>query len=134
MSERDRLLARKDKLEAKLAALEKREAEKRKKDEAKRAELAGRAVLKRANADPGFAAELRAVLERTVTGRRNRALFDLEGDRPARGTEAGAQKTSETGAPEPGGQGGEYRLTREPGEGAGEHGTAGTSSWPHRSG
>lgn|GEM_PF-5930303 len=90
MSERDRLLARKEKLEARLAAIERRDAERRKKDDARRAELAGRAVLKFAESDPDFARRLAAVLNKAVRGKRDRALLGLEERPPGSASAPGA--------------------------------------------
>ena len=82
--EKERLLARKQKIEQRLADLEKEAARRREKDEERKAALAGRAVLKHARGDADFAARLRAVLDAEITGVRQRALFDL----PARSAAA----------------------------------------------
>ena len=52
--------------------------------ERRRAELAGEAVLKVARTDPQFAAMLRDILNASITGRRNRELFDLKVEAPVR--------------------------------------------------
>jgi transposase len=79
---RQRLLERKKRLEQQLKELDEREARQKQKNDPKRAQVAGRAVLKHAKNDPQFAATLRDILDTLVTGKRNRKLFDLPGDRP----------------------------------------------------
>lgn len=75
--EKERLLARKKDIEQRLAAIEKAEQKKREEQEKRKAELAGRAVLKHARKDETFARQLRAILDAEITGVRLRALFDL---------------------------------------------------------
>jgi hypothetical protein len=75
--EKQRLLARKEKIERRLAAIQETEERRRKKDEQRKAELAGRAVLKHALKDERFAAELRGILDAEVTAAAARALFGL---------------------------------------------------------
>ena len=72
---KQRLLARKEKIEQRLAAIRKPEERRREKDEKRKAELAGRAVLRHAAKDERFAAELRAILDAEITAAsRPRAL------------------------------------------------------------
>jgi hypothetical protein len=52
------------------------------KDERKRAELAGRAVLSRAKADPRFAATLRSILDASIQEERHRKLLGLPVEKP----------------------------------------------------
>lgn len=75
--DKERLLARKRDIEARLAAIDKAEREQREKQEKRRAELAGQAVLKRARKDESFARQLQTILDTEITGMRLRALFDL---------------------------------------------------------
>jgi hypothetical protein len=75
--EKERLLARKKDIENRLAEIEKAEQNKREKQEKRRAELAGRAVLKHARKDEAFGRQLRAILDSEIAGARLRALFDL---------------------------------------------------------
>ena len=75
--EKERLLARKQEIEARLAAIEKAERKQREQQEKRRAELAGQAVLKHARKDEAFARQLRSILDAEITGVRLRALFDL---------------------------------------------------------
>jgi hypothetical protein len=75
--DKDKLLARKKDIEERLAAIEKAEREQREQQEKRRAELAGRAVLKHARKDEAFARQLRTILDTEITGVRLRALFDL---------------------------------------------------------
>lgn len=75
--EKHRLLARKARIDARLAAIAEADAKRRAKHDQRRADLAGRAVLKCARKDQAFAATLRAILDEEITGARNRALFDL---------------------------------------------------------
>jgi hypothetical protein len=81
--EKQRLLARKEKIERRLAAIEEAETRRREKDEKRKAELAGQAVLRRAANDERFAAELRAILDAEVTAAAARALFDLPPSGPS---------------------------------------------------
>ena len=103
--EKQRLLARKEKIERRLAAIEEAETRRREKDEKRKAELAGRAVLGRAAKDERFAAELRAILDAEVTAGAARALFGLPASgkpssaRSPRSGNSGQQKTS--AAPQP---------------------------------
>src|SRR5690606_18077329 len=76
-AEKDRLLARKQDIERRLAEIEKAEKKKREKHEQRRAELAGRAVLKHARKDEELRRKLHAILDAEITGARLRALFDL---------------------------------------------------------
>jgi hypothetical protein len=75
--EKERLLARKAKIDARLAAIAEADAKRREKEEQRKADLAGRAVLRRARKDKEFAARLRKILDAEITGQRNRTLFDL---------------------------------------------------------
>ncbi|HUF79695.1 MAG TPA: hypothetical protein VMN03_01055 [Burkholderiales bacterium] len=75
--EKERLLARKQEIEARLAAIENAERKQREQQEKRRAELAGQAVLKHARKDEAFARQLRTILDAEITGVRLRALFDL---------------------------------------------------------
>ena len=75
--EKERLLARRQKIEQRLAAIQEAEERRREKDERRKAELAGRAVLKHAARDERFAAELRAILDSQIAAASARALFGL---------------------------------------------------------
>lgn len=75
--EKEKLLARKQEIEARLAAIEKAERKQREQQEKRRAELAGQAILKHARKDEAFARQLRTILDAEITGARMRALFDL---------------------------------------------------------
>ena len=75
--EKQRLLARKEKIEQRLAAIQEAGRRRREKDEKRKAELAGRAVLRRAAKDERFAAELRAILDAEIAAAAARALFGL---------------------------------------------------------
>lgn len=75
--EKEKLLARKQEIEARLAAIEKAERKQREQQEKRRAELAGQAILKHARKDEAFARQLRTILDAEITGVRTRALFDL---------------------------------------------------------
>lgn len=79
--EKQKLLARKKRIDERLAAIEKAERRQREKDDKRRAELAGKAVLKQARKDEAFARQLRTILDVQITGVRQRTLFDLP-DRP----------------------------------------------------
>jgi hypothetical protein len=74
---RRKLLEKKKRLKEQLADLEKQETEQRRKDDRMRAQLAGRAVLDHAKANPEFAAALRGILDASISARRDRELFDL---------------------------------------------------------
>jgi hypothetical protein len=102
--EKDRLLARKARIEARLAAIDQAESKKREKDDRRKADLAGRAVLTRARKDKAFAARLREVLDAEIAGARNRALFDLPAkadghDRTQAAREAGAAANKDAPSP-----------------------------------
>ncbi len=84
--ELERLLARKRDLEGKVRAVQARERAKQKKRDARRALIAGRAVLKAAASDPALSDQIAAVLDRTLDNKRERALFDLA-PRPVDATE-----------------------------------------------
>lgn len=75
--EKERLLARKQDIEKRLAEIEKADRKQREKQDKRRAELAGQAVLKHARKDEAFARQLRTILDAEITGVRMRALFDL---------------------------------------------------------
>lgn len=75
--EKQKLLARRKRIDERLAAIEKSERKKREQEDKRRADLAGKAVLKRARKDEAFARELRAILDAEITGVRQRKLFDL---------------------------------------------------------
>lgn len=75
--EKERLLTRKKDIEKRLAEIEKAEQKKREQQEKRRAELAGRAVLKHARKDEAFGRQLQAILDAEIAGARLRALFDL---------------------------------------------------------
>ena len=94
--EKERLLARKARIEARLAAIEEADAKRRERDEKRKADLAGRAVLKRARKDKSFASKLRDVLDAEITGARNRALFDL----PPKADDGGGQAPPKSPAPD----------------------------------
>jgi hypothetical protein len=79
---RQQLLERKKRLEQQLKELDEREARQKQKNDPRRAQVAGKAVLKHAKNDPQFAETLQRILNRLVSGKRNRQLFDLPGDRP----------------------------------------------------
>jgi hypothetical protein len=106
--EKQRLLARKEKIEQRLAAIEEAETRRREKDEKRKAELAGRAVLRRAAKDERFAAELRAILDAEVTAASARALFGLppagapSSARSPRSGNSGQQKTPAAVQPDSG--------------------------------
>jgi hypothetical protein len=106
--EKQRLLARKEKIEKRLAAIQETEERRRKKDEQRKAELAGRAVLGRAAKDERFAAELRAILEAEITAASARALFGLPAGASsparskARSGNSGQQKSPATAQPHSG--------------------------------
>jgi hypothetical protein len=106
--EKQRLLARKEKIERRLAAIEEAETRRREKDEKRKAELAGRAVLRRAAKDERFAAELRAVLDAEIAAAAARALFSLppagapSSARSPRSGNSGQQKTGAAAQPEAG--------------------------------
>jgi hypothetical protein len=87
--EKERLLARKARIEERLAAIEEAEARRRERDDKRKADLAGRAVLRRARKDKEFAGRLRGILDAEITGARNRALFDLP-PKPADGPRTAA--------------------------------------------
>jgi hypothetical protein len=78
---RQQLLEKKKRLEQQLKELDERESGRKQNDDLKRAQLAGKAMLKHAKIDPQFAATLRNILDRSVSGKRNRQLLDLSGDR-----------------------------------------------------
>lgn len=78
----------KARLKARLAELEAAEKAEREKQE----KIAGRVALKEADADPAFAEQLRSLLDRHLTGKRERAAFGLEGRKPA------ASKSPATGS------------------------------------
>ena len=104
--EKERLLARKEKIEQRLADLEKAESRRREKDEERKAVLAGRAVLARARKDQDFAGRLRLVFEAEITGARARALFGLphgKGSASAKAgmPEAGAGQADTAGPAQP---------------------------------
>ena len=94
--EKERLLARKARIEARLAAIEEADAKRREKDEVRKADLAGRAVLKRARKDKSFASKLRDVLDAEITGARNRSLFDL----PPKADSGDGQAAPKSSAPD----------------------------------
>ena len=73
-----RLLERKKRLVDQLADLERQVAELRRRDDRRRAELAGKAVLKHAKTNPQFAAILRGILDASISVKRDRDLFDLD--------------------------------------------------------
>ena len=104
--EKERLLARKEKIERRLSDLDKAEAQRRERDEKRKAELAGRAVLARARKDQDFAGRLRAVLDAEITAVRARALFDLPSGRTSAAAEspkpgvASPQQAATPGGPE----------------------------------
>jgi hypothetical protein len=106
--EKQRLLARKEKIEQRLAALQEAEERRREKDERRKAELAGRAVLRHAARDERFAAELRAILDSQIAAASARALFGLppagapSSARPPRSGNSGQQKTSAAARPDSG--------------------------------
>lgn len=54
----------------------------KRKDDRKRAQLAGRAVLDYAKADPRFAATLRVILDAATSRKRDRELLGLPVDKP----------------------------------------------------
>jgi hypothetical protein len=54
----------------------------KRKDDRKRAELAGKAVLNYAKADPRFAAALRGILDGAISAKRDRELLGLPVDKP----------------------------------------------------
>ncbi|MFW6027319.1 MAG: hypothetical protein ACOC91_00780 [bacterium] len=75
--EKQKLLARRKRIDERLAAIEKAERRKREQDDKRRAELAGKAVLKHARKDEAFGRQLRSILAAEITGVRQRKLFDL---------------------------------------------------------
>lgn len=79
---RRRLLEKKKRLKEQLAELERQDAEQKRKEDRQRAQLAGRAVLSYAAANPEFAAALRGILDASLSVKRDRELFDL-GEKPA---------------------------------------------------
>lgn len=75
-----RLLERRQRLVEQLAELEKQVVEQRRKDNRRRAELAGKAVLRYAESNPHFAEILRGILDTSISAKRDRDLFDLESE------------------------------------------------------
>ena len=77
-----RLLERKKRLVEQIAELDKQVAELRRRDDRRRAELAGKAVLRYAQDNPQFSAILRGILDTSVVQKRDRDLFELEDQPP----------------------------------------------------
>ena len=106
--EKQRLLARKEKIEQRLAAIQEAEERRREKDEKRKAELAGRAVLRHAAKDERFAAELRAILDAGIAAAAARALFGLppagasSSARSPRSGNSGQQKSRGAAQPDSG--------------------------------
>lgn len=93
---KERLLARKQDIERRLAAIEEAEAKEREERDRQKAELAGYAVLKRAREDESFARTLRLILDAELKPVRQRKLFDLPRHKPPAKGEGEAQPSSET--------------------------------------
>jgi hypothetical protein len=110
--EKQRLLARKEKIEQRLAAIEEAETRRLEKDERRKAELAGRAVLRRAAKDERFAAELRAILDAEIAAAAARALFGLP--------PSAASSSARSGRPRSGNSGQAKTAAAQPEAGAGQ--------------
>lgn len=75
VDDRARLLARKARIEERLAQLAKADARKREDDHKRRTLLAGRVVLDHATRDEEFGRTLMGLLDQALTSHRDRSLF-----------------------------------------------------------
>lgn len=80
-TEREKLLEKRARLDARLKALAVQDQRQKRKDDTRRKVIAGALCLEHAETHPEFAAELRKIINRFVTRPQDRALFDFLGER-----------------------------------------------------